>query len=705
MTSTGNDDASTAADAGAVTFRFGDFRLDATTGDLARGAAAVPLQAQVARALLLLVSRRGSLVLREELVRHLWPDTVVEYDQGLNNIIRMLRRSLGDDAARPRFVQTVTRRGYRFVAPVEVVSTAMPAGGPTEPHQATAPRGRTSGRPALWLAITMAATALAAAGVSLWLSTRDGRVELPTLAVLPFAGSGPDADLLGASLAGELTRALSVLPGGSLRVIGQGSAARAGRNGAQPVAAGRVLGASHVVVGSVRDDGAGLSLSVGVLRVADGAQLWQDEVRTSWEGLLIAQSALASEIADHVGAVIGAGPHAGDSMIHAAAMERYLRARYFAARGRWEQAVPLLREVVETDPGFAAAHVALGEALLASPENPDATAEAGRAALTALRRAPADAQAHLLRARIALGCEWNWRLAETHLQRALELSAGDPKVHLARAIYLSSLGRHAEALEAAEIARKLDPLSATVQGDLAMLHFWAGDWEGVLRESERLLELEPEDRMSQSLRLEALLQQGQWRRARHLALSLLGSDEELRAARGSELRHRFLAIQEERWRRAAPGAMRAMTLASLVAEQGRTRDALAHLKNAVRLRSRYVPFLATDPHFSSLASDPEFQRLLATVRHPLASASRPPVAEVQLWPPVPGHVDAAGNKRSRSGGPGQQAASGKPEDPLADELPGLLTAEPACGVHGPVPDRRESLAAASIHFDDRRERQ
>jgi TolB-like protein/tetratricopeptide (TPR) repeat protein len=459
-----------------------------------------------------------------------------------------------------------------------------------------------------------------AAAASLWRAGGREVEGLPTLAVLPFAGSEAASDVLGSSLAHELTRELSVVPCGPLQVIGQSSAARAGSGGARPLAVGRRLGASHLVVGSVADDGASLSLSVAVLRVSDGTELWKERVSTSWEELLTTQSVLAGEIATRVGDVVGTCPRPEAPEVEATAMEGYLRARYLASRGRWDGALQLLREVVAAAPQFAAAHVALGEALVASSELPERAIEARRSAVTALRLSPNDPQAHLLRARVALGFEWDWRRAERHLERAAELAPGDPSVHIARALYLSSLGRHQEALESAEIAKRLDPLSTAVQGDLAMLYFWAGDWVGVRREAERLLELEPETGIASSLRLEALLRQQEWELARQLALSVYGEDTALLAAAGRDLSRRLLAIQEERWKDASPGPTREMTLASLAAEQERAPDAVRHLREAVELRSSYVPFLPTDPHFSTLTSRRDFQDLLASVGHPLAKS-------------------------------------------------------------------------------------
>lgn len=603
--------------------RFHDFELDLATADLRRVGVPVPLQPQVAEALVLLVARAPRLVPREDLIRHLWPSTIVDYDQGLNNTIRLLRRALGDDPKSPRFIATLPRRGYRFLAPVELV--AEPVSRPVEPAPREAeppapselPGGRLPARTRWWLSLALAAAALAVAIVSLWLAAAGRRPEPPTLAVLPFAGSGPETELLGESLAEELTRELSVVPGGSLQVIGQGSAVRAGDDSADPFAAGRLLGASHVVVGSVSDEGTGLSLEVAVLRVADGSRLWRETVRTSWQELLTTPRALAGRVADSVGWVVGAGPEPPPEALSPDAVEGYLRAKYLMGRSRPEAALPLLREVVATAPTFAPARVALGDAMLSSAGGSEGAAEARRLAIEALGLAPASAEAHLLRARVALGYEWDWQLAEAHLDRARELAAGSAKVHLARAAFLSSLGRHHEALEAAELGRRLDPLSAALHGDLALLRFWAGDWAGVQREAERLLDLEPEDRMALGLRLEALVRQGRWEPARELALSLHGPDPALEVA-GPALGRRLLTLQEERLRQADPGPARAIFLASLAAQRGREREALDHLEEAVRLRSAYVPFLPTDPHLADLVPHAEFQRLLAAVHHPLA---------------------------------------------------------------------------------------
>ncbi len=606
--------------------RFDAFDLDLDTGELCRDGVPVALKAQGALFLTVLARSAGRLVPRQALIEGLWPDSIVAYDQGLNSVVKQVRAALRDDPRAPRYIETVPRQGYRFIAPVEpLAGENAPA---TESVSSHPPAASPEPRPrAARLATLLAVVACLLAVISLWRVSRPRPSEPPTLAVLPFSSSPPETDVLGASLSAELTRELSVARAGPLRVVGQISAARASRHEAPVEQVGRGLGATHVVTGSVSGAGSGLEVDVALVRVEDGALLWSERQTRSWSELLLAPRELARDIAQRVTEQVAGEPplDLAPLVIDPRQVEAYLRGRYLLADGSAAaagRAVPLLRTVVEAEPRFAAARVALGEALLAAPDC--APAKALEEAVEALRLDPLDPRAHLLRGRLAMLHEWDWQTAGAHLARAVELAPGDPLVYAAQAGYLASLGLHTRALEFAATARRLDPLSATVWGDLAAIYWWAGDNEALLRETEGLLELEPEHSFARSLRLEALLALGRWEEARAEAVRISGEDADLLAAQGAAIGQRFAEIQEHRWRLEPASALRSMVLASLAAEQDHRAEALRQLEEAVRLRSTWLPFLPVDPHFSGFEAEAGYQALLRRAGHPLADGS--PVA-------------------------------------------------------------------------------
>ncbi len=606
------------------TARFGAFELDLSTRELVKEGKPVPLQALAAKALVLMVERAGRLVPRQALVEALWPDTVVDYEQGLNNTIRHLRNALGDDPQSPLFIETVPRQGYRFIARLQLAAVAAPSGDRVA-VEASAPQAVAAsavGRRRAWVTWALAGLAAAAVVLALRLTPPRFAAETPTVAVLPFSGTDQDAEIVGAGLAEELTRELTIIAGHPLRVVGYRSAVRAGREEKTPRDAGVRLDATHVVTGSIRPAGGDLHLSIALVRVADGETLWEESSKRSWPDLLTTQRQLARGIGTRVSQRLSGGLPEVEAVqpVEPAALESYLKGKYLLVKGSpgsIEAAMALLEDAVETGPRFAQARVALGEALLASG-GAGGVDRSRRLAEEAMRLDPRDPGAYLLRFRIALSHEWDWRLAEQNLRRAVELAPDDPMVHLANAAYLSTLGRHAAAVESALLAARLDPLSSTTIGDLMVFRFWAEDWSGMLAESERVLELEPAHALASSYRLEALMELNRWEDARQLAIALLGADRRLLAADGGQLTAAVLAVQEERLRAQPPLAANEVVLATFAARRGERQRAMTHLEKAVAQRSPYVPFLPVDPHFKPLYQDPGFLALMRRVGHPLA---------------------------------------------------------------------------------------
>lgn len=622
-------------------YRFGAFEL-AASGELRKEGQPLRLPAQAARLLLLLASRAGELVTREEIVRHLWPDTVVDYDQGLHNAVRHLREALEDDPKNPRFVETVPRLGYRFIAPTEPLSP---------PDAAAVEAAETSRRARLFRpAWPLAVVALAAGGL-VWLlweaqapvPRRTPPGGLPTVAVLPFEAHGSgDPQHLALGVEDGLLRELGRGARLRLRVIGRASVRHLVEQGLSPSEIAGRLGATHLVTGTVRRQGERLRVGVGLMAADDSTMLWSADYDLTAGDVFRIEREVAGRIAAELNTQLGSAAAFEPPSLDPRAMEDYLAGRFLLAEGTPKAAAAAgerFQAALSRQPSFAAAHAALGEALLKTSYTSEGAAQARRAAERALELDPGNVEALLLRGRIALFFDWSWDAASRDIRRALTLATGDWQPHLENAAYLASLARHDEAIAEAETALRLDPYSTVVQGDLAFYYFLTERHAEALAAAERMAELNPglQKNWVLAIKLEAFFGLAREAEAREQALSLLASQgmaapdlEELRRARGLDaVRRAYLLLQRRRLAAAPAGAQDLEGLATIHARLGEEDAALALLERIVGRRSPYLPFLAVDPHFARLRSHPRFRGLLRSAGVPAAVLDLPHSAGIR----------------------------------------------------------------------------
>jgi TolB-like protein len=301
--------------------RFGAFELDLASGELRKGNAPLRLQPQPLRVLVLLARRPGQLVTRDEIKKEIWAgETFVDFDQGLNYCIRQIRAALGDDAETPRFIETVTRRGYRFVA--EVVSGRAPM-----------ERSR------------------------------------PMLVVLPFRDlSGkPDEEYFSDGLTEEMIAQLGRLNPQRLGVIARTSAMRYKGAGKSIEAIGRELGVSHALEGSVRRTAHRVRVTAQLVQVSDQTHLWAASFERPVGDILALQADFARAIAAQIGVQLTAEEQiriASARPVHAGAYEAYLKGRYFwkrRSREALQKSVQCFRAAIEIDPEYAAPYAGLAD--------------------------------------------------------------------------------------------------------------------------------------------------------------------------------------------------------------------------------------------------------------------------------------------------------------------------------------------------------
>jgi TolB-like protein/DNA-binding winged helix-turn-helix (wHTH) protein len=600
--------------------RFGRFEFDVVSGEVRRDGRKLPLQGQPAQILSHLLAAPGQIVTRDELRRAIWgDDTFVDFDTALNVAVNKLRQALGDSATSPRFVETVPRRGYRFLADVCRVEPSAVTIPPSVPPAEAGP-SRSNGR---WWLVSFA---LVIALVGFWGGTRSApRPAAPlSIAVLPFRPLVVEArdDALEVGLAEAVLVRLGQLK--QLRVPSINAVQRYAKSGTDPLVAGRELGVEAVLDGSLQRVNGNVRLSARLLDVSSGQTMWARQWDFPWTDIFSVQDTMAAEVTRALTLTVVPEEEAAlrKHPTSVTAYDGYLRARYLLLRrtvANSRRAAELLEEVVRLDPESAPAHASLAFAYISVPllEGPSAPfVELGRrAARRALDLDPATGEAHAVLARIFVHFDWDAEGSDRAARRGLEVAPDNPFVLHCYSLMLADRGRFDEALALADRALALDSASVLANGDKATVLYLAGRYEAAVEQSQRTLELDPYYASAHYLlgrAHEALDQPDQAVEAYLTPLSFSESDHEMVAALRAAARRGGLKeygrvrleylLKESHVRPAA--------VARAYVRVGDHDRAIAWLERLYAERGAWVTGLKVQPVWDPLRGDPRFQDLI-----------------------------------------------------------------------------------------------
>jgi TolB-like protein/DNA-binding winged helix-turn-helix (wHTH) protein/Flp pilus assembly protein TadD len=469
-------------------------RVDPSRYELSLDGEALRLERQPMELLLYLVSRRGQLVSREDIAGKLWGQEVaVDMDGRINAAVRKIRAALKEDPARPEFLETVVGKGYRFGGEVDLgpeVPVPLPAPVP--------PRGR--GR--LVALVGGLVIVAAAAGWGLQRQRQGGAAgRVHSIAVLPLANLSGDRsqDYLADALTEELTTDLAKI--GSLRVVSRTSATSRGASHEPLTRIARELNVQTVVEGSVVRSGNHVRITAQLIDGETDRHLWAETYDRDMGDLLMLQNAVALEIARQVRARLTAAEQQrldDGRPMDPAAYDAYLRGRYSQttqSREALRAGLAAFQEAIAIDPRFAPAYAGLADSysLLANysvlPPS-EAFPLSVAAARKSLELNPSLPEAHLALAFSEHHYSWEWEAARREYATALALGPSYPTAHLRYAEYLSSLGRHDEAIAEIHRAEDLDPLSPLYTSNAGRLLYHARRYDEAILELNKTLELD-----------------------------------------------------------------------------------------------------------------------------------------------------------------------------------------------------------------------
>jgi TolB-like protein/DNA-binding winged helix-turn-helix (wHTH) protein/Flp pilus assembly protein TadD len=496
--------------------RFGVFEADLRLGELTKHGKRLPLQGQPFRLLAMLLARPGQLVTREELRATIWPHTIVDFDHGLNKAVSKVRDALGDSAESPRFIETVARRGYRFLADVALVpdgaqqtATAHPpvgadAGPLVRPEAGTSsPR---SPRVPRWMLVGVG-LALVLAGAASWIFYTSKTSSSPTirsLAVLPLKNLSGDAsqDYFSDGMTEELITQLGQIS--ALRVISSTSVMLYKGVDKPLVDIARELSVQAVVEGSVLRSGDRVRITAQLIRVPADEQMWAQSYEGELRDTLALQSKVAQDIAEQIRATLSRRQQAAlqkPRTVSPDAYEDYLKGRYFWNKRTGDglkKAIDYFSRAVEADPNYAEAYSGLADSYALAGDwlyevlpPQEAFRQARAAATRALALDDTLGAAHTSLAFALDLYAWDWAAAEKEYQRAIELSPGYATAHHWYAWHLLVMGRNSEGIFEMRRAESLDPLSLIISADLAEALCIAHLYDESVRQSKRTLDMDP----------------------------------------------------------------------------------------------------------------------------------------------------------------------------------------------------------------------
>src|SRR5215471_6687062 len=476
-------------------YHFGAFVLNAQTGELSSAEKKLKLRDQPLKLLIALLEQPGELVPRDALVRRLWPEgTFVDFDRGLNKAVLHLRDALGDSAKKPQFVETLPRKGYRFVAPVrqDLESSIVPLrdtqNGTHLPLRMTA-------------LVTVAGLVVAAAlfgGVRDWIMNRfHPASQVTAVAVIPLENlsGNADEDYFADGITDELITDLAKTS--SARITSRTSVMRYKRTRKSLREIGRELNVDAVVEGTVTRSGDQVRITAQLIQVATDMHLWAETYDRSVSEILHLQSEVATDIACRISTVVR--PLDQGRTVNPQVYGLYLKGRYFfyqyTADG-WQRSIEQFNRAIELDPEFAPAYAGLAHAYIVAGAygaipGQEALTRGKLAAANALQLDEKLASAHYALATAYTWYDWDWVNAEREFQRGLALNPNDALGRNWYGGYLSLKGRHEEALHEHERARELDPASLIINANLVRSLYWGRRYDDAINHAKSTLQMDP----------------------------------------------------------------------------------------------------------------------------------------------------------------------------------------------------------------------
>ncbi|HEX5482463.1 MAG TPA: winged helix-turn-helix domain-containing protein [Terriglobia bacterium] len=564
--------------------RFGVFELDPQARELRRRGVRVKLQQKPFQILEMLLERAGEVVTRKDLRERLWPDTFVGFDRSLNTAVNALRRALADSPTNPRFIETRSRHGYRFIAPTDAGSAQV--------------------------------------------NTLDAD-SLDSIAVLPFrnASGDPEMEYLSDGITESLINALSQLP--EIRVMARSTVFRYKAREVDPQAVGQSLNVRALVTGTVMQRAETLTIGAELVDATKGWRLWGERYQRKLPDIFNVQDEISREIAQKLRLRLTAEAQRRLTKRYTAnpeAFQNYLRGRYLWNKMTEEglrKGIVYFERAIEQDPRFALPWAGISDSvalfaffgLCPSKEVMPRAEDAARKAL-ALDNTVADAHASL--AGILKSFHWDWSGAEAEYKRALELNPSHATARRWYANYLSALGRTEEALQEMHRALDLDPLSLIINMELAWIYYMGRDNGRAADLALRTLEMEPGFSPTRHVLGLAHEQMGKFKDAIQLLqeahansggnpISLAAlAHAYARANRPQEARKTLARLKALSGRAYVPPYAFAFVHAGL----GDKSQSLIWLQKALEDRDAWLVWVQCDPRLDILREEPPFHELL-----------------------------------------------------------------------------------------------
>jgi TolB-like protein/DNA-binding winged helix-turn-helix (wHTH) protein/Tfp pilus assembly protein PilF len=610
--------------------RFGIFEVDLKTSELRKAGMKQRLSPQPFQVLRALLERPREVVIREQLRDLLWPDhTFVDYDLALKKAVNRLREVLGDSADSPRFIETIPRQGYRFLAEVQSVDSSGPS--PTAD-------ARVHWKLALGLACAVAAALLLGFNVG-ELRTRifanSRPPEIRSIAVLPLENlsNDPGQDYFSEGITDALTTDLAQI--GSLRVISRTSAMQFKGSKENLPQIGRDLKVDAIVEGTVARAESRMRITAQLIEASTDHHLWARSYERDLKDVLALQDEVARDIAEQIRIKLTPSEHTLLTEAHAvdpAAHDDYLRGRFWwskrSAEGEWK-GLDYFQKAIAKDPNYALGYAGVADSFLVLGHHgrlppKEAFPKAKQAAMKALELDPTLAEAHTSLATVKLAYDWDWSGAESEFRQAVTLNPNYATAHHWHSHYLVAMGKLDEAIKELERARDLDPFSMPINSFLGQTLYYARRYDDAIRQYNRTLEMHPEVVGFHDSIADIYEQKKMFREAfaeRQQAVCLNG-DARLAASLEQVYQHSGYkgyvgAIIQSQERASKPGSVPNMYLAHLSAILGDKTHALHYLENAYDERNPWLLNFQVDPAMDSLRSSPGFRDLIRRIGLPL----------------------------------------------------------------------------------------